>query len=131
MAVSMRTTGMRTASPTETSLNLTVSPVRSERFAERAFPVVLGDARIYDPRERVAYVEYWEHRRAELDEAVKRVSGENLHGIREDIDLYGEIRALLPELTNVLKNMNTLTADAQRASGFKELFEAVMDKLSE
>lgn len=99
-------------------------------FAERIFPVVLGDARIYDPRARLGYVEYWEQRRDELDAAMKKVSAASLQGFREDIDLYAEIRDLLPELTNVLKNMNTLTADAQRASGFKELFEAVMDRLS-
>lgn len=100
-------------------------------FAGRVFPVVLDDARIHDPRERSGYVEYWEQRRDELDAAMKRVSAAGLQGFREEIDLYAEIRDLLPKLTDALKNMNTLTADAQRASGFKELFEAVMDRLSD
>src|SRR2546423_1772109 len=59
---------------------------RHGNFAERIFPVLLADARIYDPLDRISYVEYWERRRDDLDAAMKRVSAANLHGFREDID---------------------------------------------
>jgi len=100
-----------------------------EDFAGRVFPVVLEDARIYDPVERLGYVKHWEQKRDELDAAMKGVSSDNLQGFREEIDQYSEIRDLLPRLTDVLKDMNALTPEMHRGSGFEELFEAVMSRL--
>lgn len=100
-------------------------------FAERIFPVVLGDARIYRPVDRIRYVQYWEKQLEELDEAMKTVSARNMDGFRDDIDLYAEIRTHLPRLADILKDMNTLTPEIHRESDFTELFEAVMGKLSE
>ncbi len=57
---------------------------------------------------------------------MKRVSAANMEGFREDIDLYAEIRALLPKLMDVLKNMNALTPEIHQQSGFSEIFDAVM-----
>ena len=107
-----------------------VQVAKQEHFAERIFPVVTEDARIYDPVDRIRYVQYWEQRRDELDTAMKEVSSANLQGFREDIDLYEEIRALLPRLTDVLKDMNTLTTEIHRSSNFEQLHEAVMAKLA-
>ena len=66
----------------------------------------------------------------ELDDAMKGVPAANMDGFREDIDLYDEIRDNLPKLSDILKDMNTLT-DLHRQSGFKELIDAVMSKLEE
>lgn len=98
---------------------------------ERVFPIVLENAQIYDSVERLRYVRHWEHKQKELDEAMKGVSAANLQGFREDIDLYTEIRARLPELTDILQDMNALIPETHRESDFTELFEAVMAKLSD
>lgn len=100
------------------------------QFYERVFPVVLPSAGIYEPVERLRYVQYWEQKQKELDEALKSVSAANLHGFREEIDLYTEIRERLPKLTDVLKDMNTLTPETHRESNFEELYTAVMEKLA-
>ena len=100
-------------------------------FKDRIFPIVLNDANIYDPVTRLRYVEHWENKKAELDELMKRVSAANMQGFREDIDLYTEIRALLPNLMNVLKDMNSLTPEIHRQSGFIEILDAVMARLGE
>ncbi|MFF5496153.1 TIR domain-containing protein [Streptomyces aquilus] len=99
-------------------------------FRDRVFPVVLPDARIHRPQDRVAYVRYWEQQISELDEALKSVSSANLQGFQEDMDLYTEIRAQLPGLADILRDMNALTVDLHRESDFAELFEAVLDRLA-
>ena len=99
------------------------------RFEERIFPVVLEDARIYKPIDRIHYVQYWEQQLQELDAAMKTVSATNMHGFREDIDLYADIRANLPLLTDILKDMNTLTPTIHRDEDFQTLIDAVMTKL--
>ena len=106
-----------------------VQVARYGAFYDRIFPIILADARIYKPTDRLRYIQYWEEKREELDEMIKTVSAANLEGFREDIDLYTEIRMLLPELMNVLKNMNTLTPEIHLQSDFTELFRAVMTRL--
>lgn len=101
------------------------------QFKDRIFPIVLNDANIYDPVDRLRYVKHWENKKNELDALMKEVSSANMDGFREDIDLYTEIRALLPKLMDVLKDMNTLTPDLHRMSEFSEIFDAVMAKLEE
>lgn len=106
-----------------------VQIAKNEDFYDRIFPIVLDDANIYNPDDRIRYVQHWEGEKAELDALMKTVSSSNMEGFREDIDLYTEIRALLPNLMNILSNMNTLTPDMHRDSGFRELFDAVMERL--
>lgn len=104
---------------------------KNEQFYERIFPIVLDDAKIYKPKDRIQYVQYWEQEIQELDQQIRSVSSANLEGFREDIDLYNEIRQYLPRLTNILKDMNTLTAQIHSVSGFEELIVAIQEKLNE
>jgi len=104
---------------------------KNEQFYERIFPIVLDDAKIYKPKDRIQYVQYWEKEIQELDQQIRSVSSANLEGFREDIDLYNEIRQYLPRLTNILKDMNTLTAQIHSESSFSELIKAIQQKLEE
>ncbi len=100
-------------------------------FADRIFPIVLSDAKIFDPVDRARYVEHWEKKKDDLDDIMKNVSAANMEGFREDIDLYAEIRTLLPRLMDVLKDMNTLTPEMHADSDFAQIFDNVMAKLEE
>ncbi|MBV1849966.1 TIR domain-containing protein [Catellatospora tritici] len=96
---------------------------------DRIFPVVLDSARIYKPLDRIEYVRFWEEQIATLDTALKTVSAANLDGFREEIDLYTAIRAALPRLGDVLKNLNALTPALHRDSGYAQVVEAVLRTL--
>ncbi|MBE8966312.1 leucine-rich repeat domain-containing protein [Nostocales cyanobacterium LEGE 12452] len=100
-------------------------------FYDRIFPIVLADAKIYVGEERIEYIKYWEKRRDKLDAAMKEVSAAKMEGFREDIDLYTEIRNTIPELTNLLKDMNTLTPDIHSESDFEILLNAIAHRLDE
>ena len=108
-----------------------VQIAQNGQFYDRIFPIVLDDAKIYKPINRIEYVKYWEEQIHQLDEAMKSVSSANLQGFREDIDLYTEIRNTIAELTNILRDMNALTPEIHSESGFDELFEAIERKLAE
>ncbi|KAM3098629.1 COR domain-containing protein [Phormidesmis sp. 146-12] len=103
----------------------------NQSFKNRIFPIVLDDAKIYKPLDRIQYLQHWEQEKQSLDEAMKSVGSEYLQGFRESIDLYTKIRMTIADLTNTLKDMNTLTAKIHTESGFEELFEAVDRKLNE
>jgi len=106
-----------------------VEIAENTQFYDRIFPVVLDDANIYDPIKRIEYVKYWELKRAELAEAMKSLDPANLHGIREDMDLYDRIRDKVSGLTSILKDMNTLTLEMHKDSNFSDLLDAIEKKM--
>jgi hypothetical protein len=99
-------------------------------FQDRVFPVVLSDADIYDPVNRIKYVQHWEQKLSALDEAMKSVSAANLQGFREEIDSYQTIRSTISELVFILKDMNTLTPDMHRDGDFAIIFDAIQRRFS-
>lgn len=104
---------------------------KNGKFPDRIFPIVLADAQIYKPTQRIKYVQHWEQQIKELDEAIKTVSSANLQGFREEIDQFTEIRHTMAELTSIIKDMNVLTPEMHRESDFAELFKAIELKLAE
>lgn len=100
-------------------------------FHDRIFPIIMDDAQIDNPVERIQYVKYWEEEIEKLKDAIKSVDPANLQGFREDIDLYNKIRATISELTNILRNTNALTSEMHSESNFSILFESIEGKLSE
>ena len=108
-----------------------VQIAQSGRFYDRIFPIVLSNAQIYRPIERIKYVQHWETEIRELDEAMRGVGAANLQGFREEIDQYTQIRNTIAELTGILKNMNTLTSEMHSQAEFEILFRAIEQKLAE
>lgn len=108
-----------------------VQIAKNGEFFNRIFPIVLDDAKIYKPIERIQYIQHWENQIKELEEAMKSVSSANMQGFREDIDLYTEIRSTIAELTNILKDMNTLTTQIHSDSDFNEVLKAIEKKIAE
>src|SRR5829696_8066503 len=108
-----------------------VEIARNKDFYDRVFPIVLGDADIYNPVNRIKYIKYWEDKLKELDEAMRSVSSANLQGMREEIDSYDEIRDNISNLTFFLKDMNTLTPEMHENSNFAGLISALEKRLAE
>ncbi len=108
-----------------------VEIAKNGEFYDRIFPIVLKDANIYKPVERIQYIKYWENKIHELDEAMKSVSAANLQGFREVIDLYTEIRQTIARLTDVIADMNTLTPEIHLESDFEALFKSIEQKMAE
>jgi hypothetical protein len=102
---------------------------KNEQFYDRVFPIILDDAKIYKSAQRIKYVQHWEEQIKELDEAMRTVGSANLQGFREDIDLYTKIRAMIADLTNILRDMNTLSPSIHAESNFEELFKALEGKM--
>jgi internalin A len=100
-------------------------------FSDRIFPIILEDAQIFDVKSRLGYIRYWEGKITELNEEMKAVGQDNLQGIREEIDLYVQIRATMAKLMDILAGMNTLSPEAHRRAGFAAFFDKIQAKLAE
>lgn len=108
-----------------------VQIAKNGEFYDRIFPIVLNDANIHKPIQRLQYIQHWEAQIHELNDAMKTVSAANLQGFRDDIDLYTEIRGTIAGLIDILKDMNTLTPEMHIELDLDELFKAVERKLAE
>jgi TIR domain len=104
---------------------------KNGQFYDRVFPIILDDAKIYKPAQRIRYIQHWEKQIKELDEAMRTVGAANLQGFREDIDLYTEIRATIADLTNILRDMNTLSPSIHTESNFEALFKEIEGKIGD
>ncbi len=107
-----------------------VEIARNKDLYDRVFPIVLGDADIYDPVKRIQYIKHWEDKIKELDAAMKSVSGANLQGLREELDSYDEIRDNVSNLTFFLNDMNALTAEIHENSNFASLISELEKRLA-
>jgi hypothetical protein len=56
-------------------------------FYDRIFPIVLPDAKIYNPKDRLKCTQYWETQSNELEETMKRGGIANLRGIIDHLNL--------------------------------------------
>ena len=96
---------------------------------KRVFPIVLGDAGVYDALTIVTYVKLWEDRLKKVNAALKKVDQENLDGVRESIDLYAKIRRTISQLATTLGDMNALTTERHLDSKFDALVRAIEAEL--
>ncbi len=93
---------------------------------KRIFPIVLADACIYNPVDRLNYIKYWDEKVEKLDEAIKGVKTmTNLISISASLNRYARIRVSFDNLADLLADMNTLTPETHAANGFSALISAV------
>lgn len=101
-----------------------------KQFAERIFPIILSDAKIYDPVDRIDYAQHWEKEKEKLNEKLRTLSDfSNLQGVHEELNNYDRFRREIDELTFVLKDMNTLSPDLHRNSDFNDLYLAIEKRI--
>jgi hypothetical protein len=109
-----------------------VEIAENKQFADRIFPVILPDARIYDAVGRLDYVEYWGKEKAKLNEKMRSLDDQsNLQGIRDELDNYDRFRDEIAGLMSTLKDLNALTPEIHQDSNFSILFDAIEKRLIE
>ncbi|MCA2553158.1 MAG: HEAT repeat domain-containing protein [Microcystis sp. M04BS1] len=108
-----------------------VEIARNGDFYQRIFPIILPDARIHKDFERIDYLKYWEDEKAKLQAKYKEIDLAKTNSIMATLNLYDEIRSNIDNLTNILKDMNTLNINLHRQSEFAAMIKAVETKLAE
>lgn len=95
-------------------------------FADRIFPIVLEDANIYEPNNRLKYIKHWQDKFTELNKNLKNIN--DLTVIQEeqkDLRNYKEIKDATSNIISVFKDMNTLTPDKIVDNDFAILTTAI------
>ncbi len=96
---------------------------------DRIFPIAAPGTSFYEAENLLEYVNYWDEKIEKLETLIKQTkSSANLQGIREDLDLYVEIRQNISSLLNFLRNINT---HPLKGSNFDPLYEAIQAKMQQ
>jgi internalin A len=106
-----------------------IAKAQGSNLRERIFPIVLPDANIYKPINRVRYIKYWEQQTQELNAALKTVRADNLAYLQADLTLYSEIRRLFDSIAETLRDMNALPLAQHQDTAYQELIHRVRTQL--
>lgn len=79
------------------------------QMREKILPVMLEDAKIYDPVDRLNYVAFWKAKKEELDKKIAEVGLDYASAIVDDFRIYNEITSNIGLLAGLLKDLNTLS----------------------
>ena len=95
-------------------------------FEARALPVVLPNATgIFDAARSLEYLEFWDRRAREVDAALRGMhSLEHTRRVQEELDHCSRIRAAMDGFLASVNRMNTLSLEAHRAAGYRNLLAA-------
>lgn len=102
---------------------------RNREFTKRIFPIVMGDANIFEPLPRLQYLKYWRDKKDELDTAIKDFGADAITVIGDDYKIYKRVFDNFGEVVNILKDINSLTPDMHKSSDFEALLTAVKDTM--
>jgi len=98
-------------------------------FRDRVFPIVLGDAQIYEATDILDYIGFWDDKKAALEDKLKGgKSLHNLQAVHRELDLFADIRRSFDNLSGTLASMNTLRWTDHIESNFEELYLSIEAK---
>jgi hypothetical protein len=96
----------------------------------RIFPIVLSDAKIYNEIDRIDYINFWDQKVFELKEKIKTIVDPVGTGkVIEKINQFADIRRAFDDITDMLRNMNTLSPEIHNNTNFEELTKALEKRM--
>ncbi len=98
-------------------------------FKDKIYPIVLGDAKIYDPMDRLQYVKYWKAKKAALEKEINEIGlAETIDIIGKDYKNYKEITDNIGLISSIISDLNTLNPKLLSKNNFEEIKKAIAAK---
>ena len=98
---------------------------KHKKFKERIFPLVLESAKIYKPSNQLEYIRYWEKEIEALEKKIKEGRLTKLQSIFKKLNFYQDIRDNIDKLLEILSDINSLSIESHRKTGYRELYDAI------
>lgn len=105
---------------------------KNKDIQKRIFPIVLEDAKIYDPITRADYNIFWQNEKDALQKKYNEIQDKSYTGeLLSDLNNYDDFRRIIDEITKMLSNMNTLTPEMHMGNNFSDLMKALDGQMQE
>jgi internalin A len=98
-------------------------------FKDKIYPIVLGDAKIYDPMDVLDYAVYWQEKKDSLEAKIKVVGLSAASGIIADFDKFNDITNNISLISRMISSINTLKPTMLSADNFAVIKEAIVGKV--
>ncbi len=96
-------------------------------FSERVFPIVLGDAELYNPTKRLEKFNDWVKKKQELEKEMEK-SGHAAHTVvGKEWNMYREIEYHFGGPTSLLSDINSLTPEIHKNTEFKDIYSGIIE----
>lgn len=95
----------------------------NKNFEDRIFPIVLGDANIFEPEGILAYKEYWKAKMEELNALIK--DHESAKTLGPEYVQCERIHGYMDKVGGILNDMYSLTPDMHRESNFDVMIKSI------
>ncbi len=97
---------------------------------DRIFPIVLSDAQIYDEMKRIDYLTFWDEKLNDLKNKQSNfIDPIGKAQVYHKINQYADIRRGIDEITDMLRDMNTLSLEQLEDNNWKQLTKALEKKI--
>lgn len=95
------------------------------KFRSSIYPIILSDANIYKPSDRLKYKRFWKNEVEEYYSVLSEFSPNEIVDEAEDILLYEKIKQNFSKISDVLKNINSLRSIDHKENNFKDIIDAI------
>lgn len=96
------------------------------------YPIVLKDAKIYEEIDRIDYLNFWDEKVDALKKKIETIRDPvGKVGVSKKMNQYTDIRRIVDDITDMLRDMNTLTPEMHQGSNFEKLIKAIDEKMKE
>jgi hypothetical protein len=98
----------------------------NENWQSRIFPLVLPDAKIYDPMNRNQYTRFWEEKFNSLNEDLRKFDDfSNRQEAFKELDLYAYAKNNIDSTSKFFADMNTLSIQQHESRAFADILDRI------
>lgn len=95
--------------------------LKDENYKDRINPIVLSDAKIYSPAERLEYLDYWKVEYSSLKESISKHSPEEVISVANDLKIMRDINGSIVDFISIISDIKNIPLDILKKSKFKEI----------
>ncbi len=95
-------------------------------FKKKILPILMEDAKIFDPLERLAYIDYWQTKADDLNKATKKLKNmANAQSIYQELNHYNKIRDTVDRFIDEFNNILCVNWPKEKEDNYKNIFKEV------
>jgi hypothetical protein len=95
--------------------------LKDENYKEHIYPIVLPDAKIYSPAERLEYLRYWKDEYSKLRELILQFSPDEAISVANDLRIMRDIAGSIVDFISIVSDWKNIPLETLRKNQFKEI----------
>lgn len=111
------------------SMSQIIEIIKNNDFKERIYPLIYSDVNFLSAEGLVEYIQFWENKKDNLSEKLKKIDSSFIKNLRDEVDLYQNIRNCISEFWNEIRNMKYLKI-SEDFKNLSILFRAIENQIN-